>query len=520
MKASINEVLQSIPLYQQTFITPFPKEELFYEQAITSIPEKWYNCSTLLIIDTKENLEKLNNKQTANLIIQNSYLCAVVILHKEKNPLQDDIVRFYEQCQVPMIQIKNRDTITRFLNAPSSTFHYNNLSLELDGFYKRGFIDIAANLSMAFATPLLFLDENQQLLWQTGVNENDNRSLKWLQSYQQEISKNKGVKGRETLSSISSFELYIIDIAGQTNITLIASRDLVDWQKKIINKFIGFTAVLFQREEAFREQNDRYKEFFIYELLYRKFESQNILITRGKIWGWNLEKPHYLLVLEIETASEDFNDDIDVLDEVIRHLKTRKTELNKPSIVLPFQGDVVVLVEDEQNSLIRPKTATSNIAHWIESELAEFYPELIIYIGIGKWYNDTINLNKSYQEAKTAIQFGKVWFHHKQIYHMSDLGVIHLLSNIEHDVLLDFYEEKLSPIIESDKKYDTEYFLTLKLYFQYHGVIKDVSEVLFIHPNTLRKRMNKIESLIGFDRQNLEQLLSIMLAIKIYYSFS
>ena len=60
----------------------------------------------------------------------------------------------------------------------------------------------------------------------------------------------------------------------------------------------------------------------------------------------------------------------------------------------------------------------------------------------------------------------------------------------------------MSSLIESDEKLGTEYLKTLKAYFQYHGNINEVSEALYIHPNTLRNRLKKIEDMTGVYLQN------------------
>lgn len=530
MSISLNEILLSIPLYQLTFVTPFPKEEIFYEKVVTSISDEPFELPTLLIIEKREDWIKLNNRKFVNQLIQDSYLYAIVLCNQSNNHLQDDILTLLSECKIPIIQVDSHSLRSDFFQGAKLNFHYGNLSVELDGFFKKGFMSIASNLSMAFGTPLLFLDENKQLLWQTGTSSEREirKCLQWLQTFQKGDSKdsNQQVVGdtyntnRITASAKQSFEIYTINIARKVNLSLVSFKNLANWQKKIMDKFIGFTAVLFQTEEVVREQNDRFKEFFIYELLYRKFESKKVLIKQGKTWGWNLEKSHHLLVVNID-LSEEIMDSSDPLDEISFHLETERVRLNETLIIFPFQDQIVVLIEDEEN---RNPWDRKNIAlktsNWIEEEITRIFPTCLVSIGIGKWYFDTIHLNKSYQEAKIALQFGKVWFENKRIYHMNDLGVLHLLTNIHRDLLHDFCQEYLSILIKSDQEYGTEYLKTLKKYFQYQGVISDVSEAMFIHPNTLRKRLKKIEDMIGLNLQNLEELLNLMVAVKIYYSFS
>lgn len=517
MKLSVNEVLMSIPLYQLTFLTPFPKEEIYYKKIVKSIPHIKEDEPTLLIIETKEDWLEFNNEKTANQLIQNANLQAVVIDNKMRNLVEDDVLTLYLQCQIPIIQVENKKMIAYFLQESKNTFSYSKLSLELGGFYKRGFINIAKNLSMAFDTPLIFLDENKKLLQHTGTDKDLDSFFTWFN----ELSSEKNEKQNKTVSNKKdSFEQFLINPGGQINMFLFASTKLVLWQKNIIDKFIGFTAVLFQTEEAVKKQNEEFKEFFIYELLCRKFQSKTSLLKQGKTWGLNLENPHHLLMVDIESSSFESIGDPYLLNEIMIHLEAQKSQNNEKLIILPFQKHIIVLIEDQKGHISNKKdNPVIKTSEWVEEEVSKAFPNYITQIGIGKWYSDTIDLNKSYQGAKMAIQFGKVWFENTRVYYMHDLGVLHLLFNINSDLLHQFCEENLTQIIKSDQKQSTEYLKTLKAYFQYNGVIKDVSEVLFIHPNTLRIRLNKIEQLIGIDRQNLEQLLTLMIAVKIYYSF-
>lgn len=83
------------------------------------------------------------------------------------------------------------------------------------------------------------------------------------------------------------------------------------------------------------------------------------------------------------------------------------------------------------------------------------------------------------------------------------------ISHVDHDFLHSYCQEYLSSLIRSDKENGTEYHETLKMYFLYDGVINDVSDVLFIHPNTLRKRLYNIS------KANHEMMVSFFV-IKIY----
>ena len=210
------------------------------------------------------------------------------------------------------------------------------------------------------------------------------------------------------------------------------------------------------------------------------------------------------------------SEDEDWLDHTLQLLEEFKEDQKTSINMFPFQEQVVVLVEDgEMRSNKERKEFILSKADKIYMGLQEKMVEPDIAIGIGKWYQDTVKLNKSYQEAKLALQFGHRWYESKHILHINDLGILSLLIGIHQELLMDFSQEYLAPFMEGDTEQGTEYLKTLKAYIQYQGRINEVSKVLYIHPNTLRNRLKKIEEITGVNLQDHEELMNINIAVKI-----
>ena len=82
-------------------------------------------------------------------------------------------------------------------------------------------MNIAANLSVALETPFLFFDENDQLLWQIGFQEDIEKHYSG--------SKMSGVKTNIThsdklLTERNLYEQYNMNIAGQVQLTLVTNK--------------------------------------------------------------------------------------------------------------------------------------------------------------------------------------------------------------------------------------------------------------------------------------------------------
>lgn len=510
MEISLNKVLLSIPLYQLDFLTPFPKETIIYRELITSLDDLKTGKKTLLIVDQNEEWSKINKLDIAQRLTAQAELVGMVIYNKTRTAMNEIVRSFYEKQQFPIIQIDSKESLNYFFE-PIVNNKYEKIGLEIEGFQQRGFINIAINLARGLAIPLVFLDENKKVLWNTGREELVDDCLRWIEEEDdnkfQDSSKIGKVNANEILYPYIRFPL---NIGSETQLFLISSAEISRWQKKLLDKFNGLTSVVLQTDEFIRQKNEQFKEFFIYELIYRKFESKKSLISQGKSLGWNLDRSHHLLIVDIQEE----------LEELAFYLETAKEGFKYPIIIFPFQEQLVILAEDDQaRSEQERKNIALSIGKWLIKQIQEFQPDLELDIGIGKWYDDTIDLNKSYQEAKIAILFGKLWFEEKKIHHINDLGVIYLLTNIHRDLLGDFCHQCLSELIDSDLSKGTEYLKTLKLFFQHNCVIKDTSEAIYLHPNSLRKRLQNIENICGVDLQNMDDLVSMMIAVKIYYIY-
>lgn len=517
MKKSLQDLLFHIPLHQLTFYFSLPKQPLFFESVAFALPEGKFADPTLLIINRYDELKKLNNISTAHRILQDLNLTGIVLCLEEQNPVEQEIINLFRECCLPVVQVNNRHSLKTFVQNDRCPFAYGNISVELYGFMQKGFVNTASQLALAFDAPLLYLDEQNHLMWHTGKEDEVREAVRWVNTHRRVLDEAEGpISSPEAKAAggKKEFDIYSINVAGKLIQKLVAPAGLSGWQKRMLDKLAGLTALMLQTEGMFLEQQQQFKEHFIYDLLYHKFESKKVMVKQAKSWGWNLETPHHLLVVDVilPEAADGLQ-----LDRICAYLENTWAEAGKPYIAFPFQDQIIVLVEDgEKRTVNGRKKFILNAAAELEKELAKQLPEFQFQIGIGKWYKDTLYLNKSYQEAKLALKFGKLWLEGRSIFHINDLGVLRLLIHVHEEILADYCEEYLSQLRESDKTQGTEYIKTLKAYIEHRGATGEISEALFIHPNTLRNRTKKIEEMTGIDLQDPQEFMNLIVALKIY----
>lgn len=141
-------------------------------------------------------------------------------------------------------------------------------------------------------------------------------------------------------------------------------------------------------------------------------------------------------------------------------------------------------------------------------------PEIPIYVGSGSKVEDIGNLNLSYRRAKAAATMAKR--KKKDLLHFDEMGMFRLLHSVEDGALLaEMSEGPLQPLIEYDRKHNSNYLETLELYLKYNGSIQSVAEAMFAHRNTVIYRITNIKKMLGTDLESTEERLMYQMAFYI-----
>ncbi|WHY88889.1 helix-turn-helix domain-containing protein [Neobacillus novalis] len=269
------------------------------------------------------------------------------------------------------------------------------------------------------------------------------------------------------------------------------------------------------KEEAVMEAHRSYKQHFLYNLLYNNLESEQGLISQGNQWGWDFTIPTQLMVMRLNAKSDIPKLTID-LEAIIRKIRSLVSSAFLQAIIFPIQGNIVIIVFDNRdNTPKKRKEFMISLANKIQKEIEYAQPNMECHIGLGRHYPSNMELFRSFYEAKVALELGKFETKKNSVRHFEDIGIARLLSNIHNDLLHEYYQETLGELILLDETNDDFYLETLEVFFYNNGDINQTAEHLYIHPNTLRKRLKRLESILNIDFNQLDDMLKIFVAIKI-----
>jgi sugar diacid utilization regulator len=260
----------------------------------------------------------------------------------------------------------------------------------------------------------------------------------------------------------------------------------------------------------------QYKEAFIYELLYGNIENNQDIISQGEIWGWNLEYPHGVIVFELEEY-EQYSSDFQLVKILFDIVSTKLGKIGKKPILLNKKGEIVVLLTIDKCSFQEQKTLIEMFVKKVINKAEEKVAPRIVRVGVGRIYDNPNEIFRSYQEAKVALELGRLLNMRLTIPCFGDLGLARILYNHDYQELQDFYQETLGNLEKYDKEQGSELLNSLEKYLLHRCELKTAADALFLHPNTLRYRLKKIEEILSLDLNEFDIKLNLMAAFKIKY---
>lgn len=137
-------------------------------------------------------------------------------------------------------------------------------------------------------------------------------------------------------------------------------------------------------------------------------------------------------------------------------------------------------------------------------------------IGIGGHSSTLEGVPRSKREAEETLRVLRA-NRDRQVATIEEVRLPALLTRFAEAVSpeRDIYEEKVLPLVESDRTGNTAYLAALRAYFEAFGDYTAAAGRLHIHPNTLRYRLRKAQELSGVRLDDPDERLALMLLLRV-----
>ncbi len=180
--------------------------------------------------------------------------------------------------------------------------------------------------------------------------------------------------------------------------------------------------------------------------------------------------------------------------------------------------DFVISINETDIALVKELHAETepkdleNLAQSIVDTLSsEFYTHTVI--GIGTVIEGMKDLARSFKEAQTALEVGKVFDTDTNIISYDNLGIARLIYQLPTTLCEMFLREVFKR--DSIDSLDNETLFTIQKFFENNLNVSETSRKLFVHRNTLVYRLEKIKRMTGLDLREFEDAIVFKVALMV-----
>ncbi|GAB4253965.1 MAG: PucR family transcriptional regulator [Thermoleophilia bacterium] len=235
-------------------------------------------------------------------------------------------------------------------------------------------------------------------------------------------------------------------------------------------------------------------------------------------FGFDLAEDARLLVCDIDdfsqqVASQAAGRDEERIQEIKTEFRDRVdaflTDLRVPFLSMGKSDSVIILAQ-----LGEKEADVLGAAARLRGYLLEQPPHLRTTVGISDGFRLPSGVPGAFVQAREAVR----------AYDSQRVGPVRLFSRLGPSLrVLDgrdprwlgrVAEDLLAPLMEYDRDRDERLVATLETYLESDRKVNEAARDLFVHPNTLRNRLRRIERILGLDLSRTDTIVDLALALR------
>ncbi|WP_311432109.1 helix-turn-helix domain-containing protein [Facklamia hominis] len=480
----------------------------------------WVNPGEIVIIG--EFFAKIDHHYLERLLGKS--ICAIISKKKfKKNITQSMIQACYEQ-KVPIILVEDATSWTQLINPITDLFNqgkaiilndtikfYENIIFTLDKIENSAnicqYLSQISNFSLCILNDQLEMtDSSADLDWPMlleGIHK-DQLNFKKLGYTIDDYSIDGYEYISETLNtmnrSVCLFPFYKNKVKYYLA-TLKTNKDsyLEPYQLAKINTFIFAIKYRSMLNSAIMRSNYLYRNLIFNEIV--QSSNRKLLLNHARSLG--LSPGLKYLIFYCESKDDIIHKDnvTDIINRINDH----------------FESTSAFLIE---NSFI---ILTNSFSYQpIKELLNEHYLELDhFFVGVSSQY-PLAELSSALDEAKIAYYYATFKKDQKSAFiNYRDVALISLIldkdGHLNETLYRKLFNKYVHPLIVNDQDNKSKLLETIQTFIQENYSFKETSRHLFIHVNTLRARITRIESILNIDMNNSSDRMQLQIAITLYH---
>ncbi|NIK13280.1 PucR family transcriptional regulator [Alkalibacillus almallahensis] len=284
-------------------------------------------------------------------------------------------------------------------------------------------------------------------------------------------------------------------------------------------------ALYFLTENAVEKTEIRLKDNFVLQLAKDDTALDAKMLSKGELLGYDLTLPYACIVgdfqlKEIETDWDDHYDQpgqssLHSLNYYVQKEITHASQQLERKTMSSFdEGEVIIFLEIDHSGY---QETVNHFLDMVERRLHDQLAHVYFAWGIGLHANGMRAFYESYQEARTALDIhtDEAGFGDRTFF--EETKVNRLLMNVaDNEALIDMVRETVNPLIEYDRKRQTDLIHTFMTYQKFKGNVSQTSRALNLHRQSLLYRLRNIEQLTGLTLVDADDSFMLELSVRLW----
>jgi purine catabolism regulator len=236
-------------------------------------------------------------------------------------------------------------------------------------------------------------------------------------------------------------------------------------------------------------------EKFVNDILFNKLYDHEKISIRAVDINIDVTKKYYTIVMDQSNADISLSDHKDIINRTI------KTAFQYENIRIAFVTENSVMIVYQVNDSSNNPNNVSVLKNYVmdlKIKLEDKLQNPNLRFGIYDTQDLIYNLRRNYKRCIQAINMGRLVYYNQSIVTYSELGPLAWI-NID-DVELQAMMNSIKEVLDDSES--EELLDTLKYYLDYRMNYSLTSKHMYVHINTVRKRIEKVRELLGIDLED------------------
>lgn len=276
-----------------------------------------------------------------------------------------------------------------------------------------------------------------------------------------------------------------------------------------------------QRKESTLYRERRRRDEFVFDLLYNRIANEDEIAERAALINWDSYGGVFTLVLRLYPIHTDIENNVadeDTLfkyrDQVLLYSKKYIEHFSTNYCYTTLSRSIIFLIRSSRQNYAggtdKLRKLLLDLVRVISSR-----DNLMVKIGVGGFYENLKEVHKSYSEAEKSLSFFNS-DHSSTVLFWDELGFFKFFHSLDSQEFKSYFDSFLGKVVAYDDLHHAGLIETLYCLIDHNWVYRETARALSLHYNTVKYRVNIIESILGININDPEIRLNLAFCLKIF----